>query len=726
MGQEKSKIDRLQRTLALESKVSHVDGVSANRASVLRKLNIETVRDLVTHYPRRYLDLTNVTTIAQARIGEQCTIAGQIHAIELKRRRRNLQIVEISLVDETGLLIVSVFHQPWLMDKMHVGDHIAIAGKVEFNYGYKRMTNPFMEQLAGEKAEGRIIPIHPATEKISPAWMRRLVANALEGIFGVLDPLPSALRQKHDLMSRNQALQAIHLPKSMDEAAQAKRRLVYEELLMLELFMMQQEHERTRGLEPVRHIVDGAHLQALRAALPFALTSEQEQAAADILEALSAQKVANHLLLGDVGTGKTVIAAIAMAAAKDTGGQALLLAPTEVLARQHAKTLGSLFEAAGMSFALLTGSTSAPEREAAIKGVASGAIDVLIGTHALLEDDVSPTNMTLAIIDEQQRFGVNQRAKLLAKGAAPDALYLTATPIPRSLALTLFGNLTLSYLKERPGIAAKRKTHVVRKTERGKAYDAAREALKGGHQAYVVCPLIGAQPSSTKKSQRDGIADDGYYPDVAIDDISDFTSEDLSSAKQEAEFLQKRVFPEYAVGLLHGKMTAQEKQEVMDAFQQGALDVLVSTTVIEVGVDVPNATVMIIEDADRFGLSQLHQLRGRVGRGGVDSEVYLVSATNAEAALARLNAMVKSDDGFKIAAYDLSLRREGDILGNKQSGTSALKLVNVIRDASTIEMAHADAAEIIAVDPDLDSPDHAALARELRILFTEEKSAIGG
>ncbi|WP_101722267.1 ATP-dependent DNA helicase RecG [Eggerthella timonensis] len=728
--------DRLAATLALDESVGRVRLVSPTRARALDGLGIRTVRDLATHFPRRYIDLSRKAEVATARIGESCTIEGSVHEIKLKKPKPRLSLVELSLVDATGVLMVTCFRQPWLMDQVKPGMRIAVAGKLEFNYGFKRMTNPYLEVLEGERmAEGMIIPVHPACEKISAAWMRRLVGNALAAASGMYDPLPLELRAKYRLMSRGAALSCIHFPHTMDEVAEARRRLVYEELLLLELMLMRESRERSDGCEPVVHVVDGPHLAALEAAVPFELTDEQQQAKRDILAALAAPETANHLLLGDVGTGKTVVAAFALAAAADTGAQALLMAPTEVLARQHGKSLGPLFDAAGVTWEVLTGSTPPADREAILARVAGGTTDVLIGTHALLEDDVAPRRLSLVVIDEQQRFGVEQRAKLLAKGEAPDALYLTATPIPRSLALALFGNLTLSYLKHRPHDAARRTTFVHQKADRGHAYDAARAALARGEQVYVVCPLIGQDGGERDAKAADGGSggrrreadEEAYeYAAISIETDDDLAGDDVAAAAKEASYLQTTLFADYRVELLHGRMPSAEKQAVMQRFRDNDTQVLVATTVIEVGVDVPNATVMIVEDADRFGLSQLHQLRGRVGRGEKAAEVHLVSASKSDAALTRLAAMVSTDDGFELASYDLSLRREGDILGNRQHGASGLKLVNVVRDGAVIEAAHADAAAIMAEDPELELPAHRALAREVRIMYAHDHVAQGG
>lgn len=728
--------DRLAATLALDEPVGRVRLVSPARAKALAGLGIHTLRDLLTHFPRRYIDLSAKETVVSACIGSSCTVEGVVHDIKLKQPKPRLSLVEIALVDGTGLLMVTCFRQPWLMDRVKCGARVAVAGKIEFDFGFKRMVNPYVEVLEDAcSAQGMIIPVHPACEKISAAWMRRLVGNALKRCVGLYDPLPFELRVKYRLMSRAAALSAIHFPRSMDEVVEARRRLVYEELFFLELKLIGETNARNSGCAPVSHTINGPHADALFHALPFTLTEEQKQAKDDIFAALAAPKVANHMLLGDVGTGKTVVAAFALAAAVDSHAQAFFMAPTEVLARQHIEKLSPLLRAAGITCDILTGSTSPARRKAICEGVRQGNIEVLIGTHALLEDDVTPQRLSLVVIDEQQRFGVEQRAKLLAKGNAPDALFLTATPIPRTLALALFGGLTLSYLTERPYAQARRETHVCDKAHRGRAFDAAREALARGEQVYVVCPLIGQDSERRDERAVRGkagmrkreIDEESYeYAAISIEDEGDFNGDDVAAATKEALYLQETVFADWRVELLHGRMPAGEKQAVMQRFREGDVQVLVATTVIEVGVDVPNATVMIVQDADRFGLSQLHQLRGRVGRGKKSAEVYLVSASKSLSALERLRAMERTDNGFELARYDLSLRREGDILGNRQHGASGLKLVNIVRDGNIIEAAHADALALLREDPALKDASHRVLAREIRRIFANEYIALGG
>ncbi len=715
--------DRLKATLSLDAPVTTVPLVSAKRAQLLRKMGICTVRDLLASYPRRYIDMSQVATIASARIGQTCTIKARVHEVKVKKPKPRMVLAEVTVTDDTGTLIITAFRQPWLADQLKPGMPVAVSGKVEFNYGFKRMTNPYIESLEGEEAlfTGVVLPVHPLTAGIKAGLMRRLMSNAILEIRGFIDPLPLQLRMKYRLMSKQNALACIHFPRTMDEQVQARRRLAYEEVLLLELSLMRETEQRAQDALPVSHVTDGATMSALDAAFPFELTSEQSQARDDILARMAADSLMNHMLLGDVGTGKTIVAAFAIAAAKDTGCQALLMAPTEMLASQHMQSIGSLLAKAGAAVALLTGSTPRDERERIIDGLGDGTIDVVFGTHALLEEDVQPKHCSLVIVDEQQRFGVEQRQALLDKAANADELYLTATPIPRTLARALFGDMTLSYIKERPHEASGRTTKVLGDDEKGFAFDAARKALEAGQQVYVVCPLVGVKPQKLEDDEAAQVGDAPVeaYEVIQVEDDSDMMQAPLAAAQGEAEFLQRKVFPEFNVGLLHGKMPSAQKSEVMESFRSGQTQVLVATTIIEVGVDVPNATVMIVEDADRFGLSQLHQLRGRVGRAELPGQVYLVSGNRSDVAVQRLAAMESTEDGFELAAYDLSLRREGDILGNRQHGASLLKLVNVMRDKELIEAAWSDARAIMDEDPLLQEDLHKPLAREMACALKE-------
>lgn len=711
--------DRLHATLALDAPVSSVKQVSPARAQALaRAMSIGTVRDLLQCYPLRYVDMSKVVTAQSAQIGTQCTLAAQVYEVKIKRIRPKLTLTEVSLVDDTGLIIASCFNQPWLSEKIGKGDSVVVSGKVEFSYGFKRMTNPLIEKHEpGEEVQGKILSIHPATSKISRAMMKRIVGNALQQVQGAYDPLPLKFRRKYRLYSRFEAFRGIHDPLSLEDSIQARRRLRYEELFFLELELVNRERERALQHAPFQQVLSDEDMNLVKACLPFSLTEDQETAVGDILAKMAEQYPMNHLLLGDVGTGKTVVAAFALVCAALSGHQAMLMGPTEVLVSQYGISLGPILDACNVPWSTIMGQTPREEKESVIARFACGDIKVLFGTHALLQDDVVTCDCSLVCIDEQQRFGVEQRQALIAKAPGADILSMTATPIPRSLALARYGGLSLSYLHRPPAKQGGRTTKVCHFSEEGIAYDALRAALSRGEQAYVICPLIGLDLPKSKPAAQDDEDDDSTIEYAAIEWglEHDAIGDTLSAATKHAEILQSQVVPQASVALLHGKMTPNEKNEVMRRFRDGDIDVLVSTTVVEVGVDVPNATVMIIEDADRFGLAQLHQLRGRVGRGGLPGHVFLVSRSRAPEALERLSAMEKTEDGFALSEMDLSLRREGDIFGDRQHGASPLKLVNVVRDKAVIEAAYRDARSIFEAD---------ALTDDERVIVMQELQTI--
>ena len=710
--------DRLHATLALDAPVSSVKQVSPARAQALaRAMGVATVRDLLQCYPLRYVDMSKVVTAQSAQIGTRCTLAAQVYEIKLKRIRSKLTLTEVSLVDETGLIIASCFNQPWLSEKIGKGDLVVVSGKVEFSYGFKRMTNPLIEKHEpGEEVRGKFLPIHPSTSKISRAMMKRIVGNTLEQVQGVYDPLPLSLRRKYRLYSRFEAFRGIHEPVTLDDSIQARRRLRYEELFFLELELVDRERKRAEQHAPFQQTLSDTDMNRIKACLPFSLTEDQETAVGDILARMAERYPMNHLLLGDVGTGKTVVAAFALVCAVLSGHQAILMGPTEVLVSQYGISLGPILDACNVSWSTVMGQTPREEKEAAIAHFARGDIKVLFGTHALLQDNVVAQDCSLVCIDEQQRFGVEQRQTLIAKAPGADILSMTATPIPRSLALACYGGLSLSYLHQPPSRQGGRSTKVCHFSEEGIAYDALRAALSRGEQAYVICPLIGLDLSNNTSAERD--EDDDASIEYAAIEWSiehDAIGDTLSAATKHAEILRSQVVPQASIALLHGKMAPSEKNEVMRRFRGGDIDVLVSTTVVEVGVDVPNATVMIIEDADRFGLAQLHQLRGRVGRGSLPGQVFLVSRSRAPEALERLGAMEKTEDGFALSEMDLSLRREGDIFGDRQHGASPLKLVNVVRDKAVIEAAYHDARSVFETD-DLMEDERAIVMQELQTI----------
>ena len=670
--------------------VTAVRLVDARRADALERLGIETVNDLVRHYPFRYLDLTSTADLRTVAVGSDATVVGRVHDIKVKRPRQRLTVTEVALVDGTGALIGVWFNQPYVAQRFRVGERVAFAGTVVLEYGLKQMRNPFVEKLPEDESQpdiARILPVHRATEGLSTNWVRRLIAEALTFVGHIPDPLPAGLRVKRTLLPVAEALRLIHFPPTLADADAARTRLAYEELLAIQIAMAMRRHRLVDERTGHAHVTDGPCLARLSSAFPFELTQDQALAVAEVLADMAAARPMNRMLLGDVGTGKTAVAAHALAACADSHTQAAMMAPTEVLAHQYARAIGPLLDAAGISWAIVTGSTKAPERRRTLAGLAEGTIAVAFGTHALIQEDVDYAHLTLAIVDEQHRFGVSQRLALRAKGEGVDLLVMTATPIPRSLALTLYGDLQATYLRTRPGgrDADHVRTRVLPASGRAEAYQAVRAAVAQGQRAYIVCALVDESDSTQAKA-----------------------------ATVEARRLQRQVFPDLRVGLLTGQMPAADKHAAMERFRSGETDVLVATTVIEVGIDVPEATVMVVEDADRFGLAQLHQLRGRIGRGEHPGEVLLIADPRTRDGVARLSAIETTTDGFELAEYDLRLRGEGEVLGERQSGLPGLRLASLVSDQALLDAAREDARALVAADQTLGRPEHRLLLSDVR------------
>ena len=684
---------RAQRLSAFDEPVTAVRYVDAPRAEALGRLGITTVGDLLRHYPHRWLDLRTTAPLGSLPLGVEATAVGTVHEVIVKHPRPRLSITEVALVDDSGVLVGVWFNQPYLQQRFRPGDRVAFAGTVNMEFGLRQMRTPFVERLGSSDDAswlGRLLPVHAATDGLSSNWIRRLVAEALDQFADVPDHLPAQLRVHHGLMPLSSALRSIHFPQDIESRDAARRRLAFDELLTIQVGMAWRRHAMVEERPGHRHVIDGPYQRALLDAVPFALTSDQQRAAAEILSDMGAERPMNRMLLGDVGTGKTVVAALALAAVADSGTQAAMMAPTEVLARQYAHAVGDLLDASGVGWRLLTGSTPAAERRETLAALAAGTISVLLGTHALLTEHVTFKKLTLAIVDEQHRFGVTQRLGLRGKGESADLLVMTATPIPRSLALTLYGDLDASYLRESPPGRERDRvtTRLVHRSGRDEAYESVRVAIAAGRQAYVICALV---------------------------DESDTV--EAKAAVREAERLRTRVFRGLRVGLLTGQMRPAEKAAAMAAFRGGKLDILVATTVVEVGVDVPNATVMIIEDADRFGLAQLHQLRGRVGRGEHGGAVLLFADPKTDEARSRMRAITSTADGFELAEEDLRLRGEGQVLGERQHGLPELRLASVLHDGDLVEAARSDAREMLSCDPHLEDPRHAPLLRAARNSF---------
>ncbi len=683
-----------ERLAAWELPVTAVRLVDTPRAEALAKLGVLRVGDLLRHYPHRYLDLSDVVPLGSLVAGAEATAIGTVHEVTVKKPRPRMSVTEVSIVDDSGVLIGVWFNQSYLAARFREGERVAFAGRVQMDYGLRQMRNPFVEKLGSSNAStwlGRILPVHGATEGLSTNWVRRLVHEALAQYGEVPDPLPAAIREARGLPPLAWALQAIHFPASARQRDAARRRLAYDELFAIQLGLLSRRAVADEA-PGYAHTPGGAY-DRFMGAVPFDLTGDQRYAISEIVADMSRPHAMNRMLVGDVGSGKTVVAGAALAVAHDSGTQAAMMAPTEVLANQYALRLGPLLDSAGIPWALLTGSTGARDRAATLAGLASGELSVLFGTHALLTSHVTFADLSLAIVDEQHRFGVGQRLGLRGKGKGVDLLVMTATPIPRSLALMLYGDLDTSWLRERPKGRGPDHitTTVLAHKERSAAYEGVREAVEEGHRAYVVCALVDESDASEARA-----------------------------AVREVDRLRSKVFPDLRVGLLTGQMRGAEKREAMESFRQGDTDVLVATTVVEVGVDVPDATVMVVEDADRFGLAQLHQLRGRVGRSDAPGHVYLIAEARTAQARSRLEAVAATSDGFELAERDLALRGEGEILGERQHGLPEVKLASVMGDSDLLDASRADASVIIAQDPHLRSALHAPLRTWVRSRFGPE------
>ncbi|MCX7800193.1 MAG: ATP-dependent DNA helicase RecG [Fimbriimonadales bacterium] len=680
---------------SLDFDVQFVKGVGPRGAKQLAKLGVRTARDLLYRLPRRYVDRSSVPPIAEARPGEAATVRGRVVHFETRRARSGMVILTAVLDDGTGTIQLTWFNQPWISRKLEGYQGEAIAyGAVRAEGWTLTMQGPEFELVDDPEDAAdfaRIVPVYPLAEGVPQGLVRKAVRGAVERLAdSVADPLPADLRRRYGLRPLGWCLRNVHFPPTLEDAAAARDRMAFEELLHLQLRLALRRAETLReaGIAfPIAAM--GERLwEEIRRMLPFELTGAQRRVIGEILRDMESPHPMNRLVQGDVGSGKTAVAASAMLAAVRAGYQAALMAPTEILAEQHYNNLRRYLDPLGIHVTLMVGKLTKRQKERARNLAATGQTHVAVGTHALVQEDVGFDRLGLAVIDEQPRFGVLQRAALRGKGFGnPDVLVMTATPIPRTLTMALYGDLDVSVLDELPPGRRPVKTHWKRPDQRPQVYQGVRELIARGSQAYIVCPMV----SESEKMQA-------------------------QAAEELHRHLSEEVFPDLRVGLLHGQMKAKQKEDVMEAFRRGDLDILVSTTVIEVGVDVPNASVMVIEDANRFGLSQLHQLRGRVGRGAHQSFCILVADAGTEDARQRMEAMVSTNDGFRIAEIDLRLRGPGELCGTRQSGNLDLEVADLIRDAHLLERAREAAAEIVAMDPGLERPEHAGLAEGVRKL----------
>lgn len=681
--------------IALTRPVEEVKGVGTSLLRQLHALDIATVEDLLHHFPRRYLDRRKLTPISEVRIGDEVTVVGTVRqaAVTPLSGRRNL--LTVTLYDGSAYLHGVWFNQPYHADRLKPGTVAAFSGKVQFRFGKLQMVNPsydIVEDLreVGRRTvhTGRVIPLHPATQKLSAAMLRRLVMRALDQFGDLPDPLPLSLRLRYGFPHVSRALREMHFPTSRGRLNRARQRMAYEELFLLQTALLLRKRRNREEVRGISFAPPGEKLKRFIEGLPFRLTGSQERAFRDIVKDMTEPYPMNRLLQGEVGSGKTVVALLSLLLAWENGYQGTMMAPTEILAEQHFRNLSSLLaDFAGVRMELLTGSTSSSRRREILEKAASGEVDILVGTHALIQEDVNFRRLGLVVVDEQHRFGVRQRMLLKSKGVSPDTLIMTATPIPRTLSLTLYGDLEVSVMEELPAGRAETKTVVLDPSRRDEAYGIVEKELEAGRQAYVVCPLVDTSPQVEAKA-----------------------------AEKEAGILRDR-FAGFSVGLLHGQMPREEREEVMEGFRNGEVQLLVCTTVIEVGIDVPNATVMLVENADRFGLSQLHQLRGRVGRGPYPSYCILLFKGDTEESMRRMKAVSGISDGFRLAEADLEIRGEGTIFGTRQSGAVDLRVARLIKDYHLLEKARRDAAFILDKDPFLQEPDHALLAEEVKRRF---------
>ena len=682
--------------LTRETPLTGLPGVGPARAKKLEKLGLHTLGDTLEHLPQRYEDRRACCAIADAPEDRPCCISAVVAAQpRVSFVRRGLSLVKVRAVDGTGTVFITFFNQDYIREVMCTGQTYVFYGTVERQGNLFSMTNPVFEREGSSRFTGLIMPVYPLTAGISNNLLAGLTRRAVdECLDGLPEVLPARLRKAHQLCQIQYARKHIHYPASFEELAIARRRLVFEELFILTCGLAQLKDRRGQGSGRVL----AGEPEAFTALLPFAPTGAQRRAMEDIAGDLRSGKVMNRLVQGDVGSGKTAVAAYGAWTAARNGVQCAMMAPTELLAEQHARTLERLLSPAGVRVALLTAAVKGREKKALLAALAAGEIDLLVGTHALFSEGVEYRELGLVIADEQHRFGVAQRSALAEKGGVvpPHVLVMSATPIPRTLALIVYGDLDVSVINELPPGRTPVKTVLVGENKRQSMYGFVRKQAAEGRQVYIVCPSV----------EENGGA--GW---------EDGPSLDLKAVTAYARELSERVFPDLRVGFVHGRLKSREKEAVMSSFAGGGLDVLVSTTVIEVGVDVPNASLMIIENAERFGLSQLHQLRGRVGRGKHESFCVLVTSSRSETARERLRALCATNDGFQLAEEDLRLRGPGDFFGKRQHGLPQLKVADFAADMELLKEAQAAAEELIAADPELKKPSHRLLKRRVRELF---------
>ncbi|HZY66360.1 MAG TPA: ATP-dependent DNA helicase RecG [Rubrobacteraceae bacterium] len=677
--------------------VTDLPGVGPRIEAALKELGVTSLADLISYYPSRHEDLSNVKRISDLRVGEKATVVGRVVKTKPVGRpvRGRSPGFSVQLYDGTGYMPATVWGRHWLMGQLAPEVMVVVSGEVQRRYGIQLAAKnvEVIDEPAGLEDNahaGRFVPVYPVNKNIQARRMRTLIHRALDEAGHVLDPLPGALLVRHGLVGMNDAIREVHFPSGRAALKSAMRRLIFHELFLIQVGLAARKTRLEKDEAGRSHRGDGSLLNPFLKGLPFGLTGAQERVIEELLADMRVEKPMRRLVQGDVGSGKTVVAVAALLTAVESGGQGALMAPTEVLAEQHYLSVSSALADLPVNVVLLTGSQNAAERREALEKVQTGEAHIVIGTHALIQKGVEFDDLSLVVVDEQHRFGVGQRTVFKEKGAStPDTLVMTATPIPRTLSLTLYGDLEVSVIDELPPGRKPVETRMVDLAQREDAYEAVRSELEGGRQAYVICPLV-------EESEA---------------------LEDVRAAEELYEELGTEIFPERRVGLLHGRMKATEKREVMAAFRAGEIEVLVATVVVEVGVDVPNASAIIIEGAERFGLSQLHQLRGRVCRGLHPPKCYLIGEPKTDDGRSRLEALCEHQDGFKLSEVDLAIRGEGTLFGSRQSGMPDLKMAKLLRDIDVLVEARKEAFALVAKDPTLKEPAHRPLRREIKELL---------
>jgi ATP-dependent DNA helicase RecG len=678
---------------SLETPVRYVKGVGEARALLLERMDVRSVSDLLLTLPHRYEDRRHFSKIKELESGRLQTVSGTVKACGWAAPRYGKGFFEAVLSDGTGLLQARWYGARYMQDQIHQGDHLVLFGKVRHRKGNVVLQHPEVEVFKEEDEDnlhvGRIVPVYPLTDQLSQRVMRRIQWNAVQSYTGhVHDVLPAETRERWQLPEIKEALREVHFPASLEGARQARFRLVFEEFLCVQLVLVARKLYAEQHLPGTVHEPEGILKKTFLGVLPFELTGAQQRIIAEIEEDMRKPHPMHRLLQGDVGSGKTVVAACAMLNAIECGSQAAVMAPTEVLAAQHLRTLTNFLAQMDVRLGFLSSALDQKERRDMRAAIAAGEVDLVIGTHALIQEGVDYKKLGMVVIDEQHKFGVEQRGVLYDKGWHPDVLVMTATPIPRTLAMTVYGDLDVSILDEMPANRQEIVTRVIREDQMEDAYGFIRKQVVKGRQAFLVYPLV---------SESDKM--------------------ELKSAEEMFKLLTETVFREERVALLHGQMRAEQKDQVMEAFREGETDILVATTVVEVGVDVPNANIMLVENAERFGLAQLHQLRGRIGRGAHKSYCILQGDPHSVDSWKRLKIMQETTDGFRIAEEDLRIRGMGNLLGREQSGFPALKVGDPLGDSEILQAARQEAYTIIRKDPKLQDPAFNALRQHARELY---------